>query len=151
LAAESVELYRQLDDPQGLCDALDRLAQCAYYRNDLEKAISLQSQVLGLRRQQRNHWLLASALNNLGVAIHENGDAQRALPFIAEAVALQKLLGNQVMRARMQVNLGGVYASLKQYTEAAQCYAESLENIWVLRDMFTITWLLRVIGILLVD
>ncbi|HEU5088249.1 MAG TPA: tetratricopeptide repeat protein, partial [Roseiflexaceae bacterium] len=145
-----VAIFRELGDCEGLGDALDRLAQCAYYAGDLSRAIGLHEEVLALRRESGDLWLIGSTLNNLGVAIHENGDPERALPLIAEAVALVGQVGNTLMRARMQLNLGSVQMSLGNVARAAEWYAHSLALSWSCNDLFAIGWLLRAIATLLI-
>jgi predicted ATPase/transcriptional regulator with XRE-family HTH domain len=148
LVAECVAIFRELGDREGLSDALDRLAQCVYYTGDLPRTIRLQEEVLAIRREFGNLWLIGSALNNLGNSVHESGDPRRALPLIAEAAELFAQIGNTLVGSRVRLNLGSVHQSLGNLAAAAECYAQSLELSWALRDTFGLTWILRGIATL---
>ncbi|HMA33429.1 MAG TPA: tetratricopeptide repeat protein, partial [Chloroflexia bacterium] len=79
--AESLALYRALDDPAGIADALNRLGALSYYHGDYRQALALYHESLALRRTLGDRDTIAISLNNLGILANNQGDYPAAAAY----------------------------------------------------------------------
>ena len=101
-------------------------------RREWEQAISLEQEAVALAR---SHGLpLAFPLGNLGTILTLAGDPGRGLPFIDEALALDRAAGSDYGLA-VRLMLGGlaVYETGDR-RRAAQWFGESVERFWACQD-----------------
>jgi len=136
--AESVTLYRRLDEPQGIAQALDTLAQIRGDQGDYAGAAALYAESLALRRDLGDQWQIASSLCNLGnVFLHQESYAE-AEPLHRESLALFRALGDTKGVATLLNIQGSSASSQGNLAEATALYEEGLALARGLDDQWAI-------------
>jgi eukaryotic-like serine/threonine-protein kinase len=104
------------------------IAQRAIERRDLaietfRQAVDLQRKSEGQEQEQ-----LAQALNNLGATLEESGEAQEAISIYEDALRIREAKhgANSPEAARVRVNLGEAYITLKRWSAAESNIRQAL-------------------------
>jgi len=124
---ESLALYRELDDADGMASALTALSTTAVagQRPDVPVA-ELVAEARSLQPRLRDRRAMAYLLDIEGVLALQSGDPALALARWQEAVALHRELGNQLGAAFILSNLGLLTARLGQIERARSWLVECL-------------------------
>lgn len=123
---ESLVLYRQLGDLQGVAAALNSLGAMAISLQEYERAILLLEESLEVRRRLGDSYSLTTPLNNLGLVALAQGDCEQARDYFEEALSLDRAAGDALGEA---ISLGNLAASLLDqghYAEAQANFQECL-------------------------
>lgn len=91
---ESLALYRELDDRQGVATSLNLLGQIAAWKSNYQVAASLEAESLALYRKIGDMWGIASSLGTLAAVTITRGDFAQACVLAEEGLALFKESGN---------------------------------------------------------
>src|SRR5581483_11154360 len=91
---ESLDLFRELGDEEGIARATAELGGVAIAEQDLDRAASLYEECVPLLRNQGNSSRLAVAFGNLGTIAHMRGDYATAVGYYGEAIDLSKASGD---------------------------------------------------------
>jgi predicted ATPase len=125
LFEESMALYRELGDKQGLAESGVGLARSRYSSNEdtatrtlLEESVTLARQVGG--------WTLAYTLQNLADFIETRGDSTRAYLLLEESMALYRELGDTHRLSRALNEMGRMELFQGNVTQATARGQESL-------------------------
>ncbi|HEY3550282.1 MAG TPA: tetratricopeptide repeat protein [Gaiellaceae bacterium] len=86
LMQESLDLYRELGDEEGMARATAELGGVAIGRLELDRATALYEEAVSLFRRQGKQSRLAASLGNLGTIAHMRGDPTTAVRYYAEAI-----------------------------------------------------------------
>ena len=121
-----LQLYEQLDDPDGIANMTNNLGVLALHQGRYEEAIDMLEQSLVLRRKLDDAWGMATCLNNLGAAAGRLGHNERAAGYYRESLTLSRKLGNQILTAMLLTNLGDVALEQGQDRQARALFEESL-------------------------
>jgi predicted ATPase len=92
---ESLDLYRELGDEEGIARATAELGGLAIHRLDLDRAVALYEECLPLLRKQGNPSRLAVALGNLGTIAHMRGEAATAVDYYEQAIDASRGAGDE--------------------------------------------------------
>jgi predicted ATPase/DNA-binding XRE family transcriptional regulator len=123
---ESLTIYRELEDLQGIAASLNNLGIIALDQSDYGSAVVLHSESLAVKRELGDKRGIAASLHNLGaVAIHQ-GHYRRALELHEESLALFRQLGDKRNIASSLTNLGSAALHNGDYERAAALHEESL-------------------------
>ena len=90
LLQESLDLYGELGDEEGIARATAELGGVAIAEGNLERAAELYTAVVPLFRKQGHVGRMAASLGNLGTIAHMQGDYATAVVYHGEAVELSK-------------------------------------------------------------
>ncbi len=134
LTEQSLALFRQLADRQGIAYGLTTLGGIAFYQGDYARAQTLQEESLALWRELGERRGIAYSLTNLGRTALECGHATAAKLLCDESLALCRELGDKVGVAIGLDNLGDVALYEGDSARAASLYAESLSTYQELGD-----------------
>jgi non-specific serine/threonine protein kinase len=126
LAADSLNLQRELDDAAGLSTALNLLAILSTERGDHDRAAQLHEEAQKLRRALNDLVGLSSSLINLGVIARSQGNYQRAVELYEEALAIKRRVGDKTNTALALNNLAEIAVFQGDYPRAAILSEESL-------------------------
>jgi serine/threonine-protein kinase len=142
LHREALELRRAATpaDDWAVAESTNELGLVAWERGDYAAAESIHRETLALRRavvaERGDPDLdLTASLNNLGLALLNQGRPDEALPLLEELVALRRARFGAV-HSRVATALGNLalaYTALARYPEAERAYRESLAQD---RDLF---------------
>jgi predicted ATPase/DNA-binding CsgD family transcriptional regulator len=95
LCEESLALYRELGDQQGIAFSLGILGDIAWVRSDPATARFLLEEALALFREVDDQEYAAYSLFSLGLVAHSQGEYARACALFKESVAIHRRLGNK--------------------------------------------------------
>jgi tetratricopeptide (TPR) repeat protein len=123
---ESLDLYRELDDEEGIARATAELGGLAIHQLDLDRAVALYEECLPLLRKQGNPSRLAVALGNLGTIAHMRGDAADAVDYYEQAIDASRGAGDEDGVAVNLHNLGRSELALARSDRALEALRESL-------------------------
>ena len=94
LLQESLELYRELGDEEGIARSIAELGGVAIANGDLDNAVALYEEAVPLFRRQGHSSRVAASLGNLGTIAHMREDYETAVGYYAEAIELAKATGD---------------------------------------------------------
>jgi hypothetical protein len=120
LFAESLALFRALDNTWGIGVSLIRLALVARFRQDWFRARQLNQESLAFYRRLDNAWGIATSLANLAEGAVAQGNWQEAARQYREAYPLMRSTGSEWYMALLLMNVAAVAALRGWYEEAAQ-------------------------------
>lgn len=87
---ESLDLFRKVNDPWGICLSLNNLFRIAYRWNAYPQAAGLAKQSLALAKEIGDQWNVALALDFLGIVAHDQGEYEQAQALINESLAISR-------------------------------------------------------------
>ncbi len=123
---ESLAIWRELGDRQGIAVALSNLGLLASDHGDHASARALCEESLTIRRELGDKQGVAISLNNLGVVAYRQGDYVAACTLFHEGLAIFRELKNRQHVAMALTNLGLVTSGQSDYALARSFYAEGL-------------------------
>jgi predicted ATPase/class 3 adenylate cyclase len=123
---DALELYRRLEDDDGVASTLKDMANLWFDEGDLGLARELYGRSLEIWRRQGNTLGVAGALNNLGVTEHIEGRPAEALEYLAESLDVFQKIGDKQGIARVLMNQGGALRDLGELEKAARLLMDSL-------------------------
>jgi tetratricopeptide (TPR) repeat protein len=124
--SETLALFRELDDRDGIARGLSDLGTVAAAVGDLERAGDLLGQSAEQFRELGEQKRLAIALANLGHVAGQRSDFATAARVTAEALAIQAASGDKQRQAVSLLNLGSFSLRTGDNTEAHRWYRECL-------------------------
>lgn len=132
LYAQSLALYREMGNKQGVADLLRSLGTLAYEQGDYAQARTLSEESLALYREMGNVRSIAIALKDLGNALSEQGDYAAAHPLYEESLALFRSLGHRTGIATALISYG---SSLQEQGDPARARALCEESLAIFREL----------------
>jgi non-specific serine/threonine protein kinase len=126
LHEESLAIYRESGDPQGIADSTYHLGVVAMNEADHPAARALLEESLALYRQLGDERGIVDALGDLGHEAWHQGDLVSARQSLEEALALARALGQTRVLVFVLWSLGLVAFGQHNYGEAHSLYAEAL-------------------------
>ena len=127
LAAESLAIYRSLDDGAGTASALTRLGAAVSSRGDAERAIALHEESAAKYRELGDDRELAVVLSNLGYRLLLQGDHEQAKLLCEEALSIARKRGDPSGMPLPLINLGLAWFMQERHDEALACFCQGLE------------------------
>jgi predicted ATPase/DNA-binding SARP family transcriptional activator len=124
---ESLAIFRELRDKNGIAYCLNCLGIVARNQGDYASARILYEESLAIQRELGDRNGLASSLNNLGNAVRNQGDFASSRSLYEESLALRREIGDKSGIASSLNSLGDLYIEQGDYASAHRLYEESLE------------------------
>lgn len=146
LHTESLAIFRELGDREGVARSLANLGNVAHGECDYAASRALLEESLVIRRELSDRPRLADTLNNLGTLAYDRGDYVAARALYGECLAIRREFGDRWNIAISLNNLGGVADSLADYAAARPLYEESLAIFRELGDRWGIPSVLSNLG-----
>jgi predicted ATPase/transcriptional regulator with XRE-family HTH domain len=132
--SESLKIWRTVGDPRGLVFCMLYLGLTTLALNDIPatRAILLESNAIAEAKMDR--WALAFGLDLLGMIPLSQGQAEEALAYFNQSLALSRGIGDQLSAAQTTIHLGQAYAALRSVELAKrllfEAYANAYEAKW---------------------
>ncbi len=126
LQEESLEMYREIGDKQGIAMSLNNLGNISYNQGDYEAARDFHERSLAIRRDVGDKQGIAVSLNNLGNVALDQRDYQGARSLYEESLAMRRETGDRHGIAVSLHNLGMVVQHQNDHEKARTLYEESL-------------------------
>ena len=123
---ESLDLYRELGDEEGIARAIAELGGVAIAEQDLDRAAALYDEAVPLFRSQGQLSRVAASLGNLGTIAHMRGDLDTAVRYYTEAIEASRAAGDEDGSAVNLHNLARSEFALGRLEEGRQALRESL-------------------------
>lgn len=143
---DSLILFREANDKQGIADALGTLAWAAYSRADYGAARPLAEESLSVFRELGKKQQVASSLGNLGLIARCQGDYVAARQLHEESLGIARELGDRQGVSMSLMNLGWVAKQEGDWETARVMHEESLVIVRELGDKRGIALLLIHLG-----
>jgi DNA-binding CsgD family transcriptional regulator len=132
--AESLALYRELEDTWGLARVLHYSGEMARFGGDDERARALYEESLALYQELGHQFSAAIVLHNLGYVAQHQGDQRRALTCFAEALSRHIEHGDRTNIGHCLAGIAGMIGPLGHPEQAARLFgaaAKILETVGV--------------------
>ena len=126
LLQESLDLYRELGDEEGIARAIAEVGSIAIAEQDLDRAAALYEEAVPLFRSQGKLSRVAASLGNLGTIAHMRGDHATAVRYYAEAIDASREAGDEDGAAVNLHNLGRAELALGRTEQGLEALRESL-------------------------
>ena len=123
---ESLDLYRELGDEEGIARAIAELGSVAIAEQDLDRAAALYEEAVPRFRSQGRMSRVAASLGNLGTIAHMRGDFETAVGYYAEAIEASREAGDEDGSAVNLHNLGRSELALGRAEEGLEALRESI-------------------------
>lgn len=140
LLQESLELYENLGDKEGVAVSLNNLGRVVWSQGDYSAARTLFEESQAIQRELGNKWGVASSLVNLGTVANDEGDYAAARALYGEGLTLVRELGDKQGVAIALLNLGEVAHEQGDYVAARALNEEGLAISRELGDKQSIAW-----------
>jgi tetratricopeptide (TPR) repeat protein len=127
LFQESMGISRELNDQNGLAQALRAFGSKASNLGDLDTAGRFYQESLEILRHDGTELEVADTLNSLGVLARRTGNFQKARSLHEESLEIRKKLGYQEGIAESLANLGGIDGDEGNRAEGIRLYGEALK------------------------
>lgn len=124
---QSLALYRQLADQEGLAWVIDALGALALRRKEYAQARQLFEESLALHRATGNRRGISHALDDLGKTAFRQGDIEQAAHLFEESLQLRRQFGSAEGTAVAIVNLSEAVALQGDYGRAETLLQEGLQ------------------------
>jgi non-specific serine/threonine protein kinase len=129
---ESLTLYQELEDKDGIADALYWLGCHAFRQKDYVEATRYLEQSLGLYREANDQYGISMALRNLGDCARLLKDYERSIGLYEQGLALSQRIGNR-RGVSNALNSLGELARLQGNPRRAKTFYE--ENLTIAREL----------------
>lgn len=123
---ESVHIYRQLHDQDGIGYVLRYLGYVALNQGQFDIAQAHFEEMLAIARALNKPDLMVVALGNLGQVALELNDLERGKPYLEESLSIARQHSTQEHVSVLLNNLGNMYLAQRDYDQAHKHYTESL-------------------------
>lgn len=122
----SLELIQQVDDRVNKAYALGNIGVAYQMMGNLERALELFQQTLGLTKGVKNlKEVYANALAGIGNIWRARGNPQKALDYHERSLRVNEEIGNPLGRAEALHNIGTIYADLGRVEEALAYFQDA--------------------------
>ena len=146
LSQEALEVWRGLDDDEGVARALGDLASVYDLEGDADRAIPLYEESADLLRKLGLDYELGTVVSNLGVCLMSQGRLDEAAQLYEEAVELCRASGRAEQLTISLFNLGRVSMLQGRHEAAAGWFERALETARELGYREMIAYCLKGIG-----
>ncbi len=146
LHEQSIALWQQLGDKQGVARSLDILGEIARNKGDYPRAVALHEESLALRRQIGDSSGIADTLSRLGRVAIEEGDYWHATAHYEESLRIWRETGDELGMALAINNLGLVAYRQSDLAHALTLHTESLALYRELGDKRGMAYALHHLG-----
>ena len=143
LSNQSLDIYRKLENAEGIAKALSVLGSISYFEQEFSVAQKVWHEALAMYRQLEDKRGIAFVLNNLGLISHTQGKIQQAQEIYEECLAIFGELEDKWGIARVLLNLGHVAYALGDFLRARELYDEDLKITIELGETEGIAYLLN--------
>ncbi len=123
---EALDIYRELEDQQGIALSLNYLGNVARLQGNRQPANLLYEESLALSRELSDQHGISVALSNLGNIAKSQGDYESARALYEESLAIRRELRDQQGIVISLTNLGSMAYVQGDYRAAATLFDESL-------------------------
>jgi tetratricopeptide (TPR) repeat protein len=149
---QALALAHGAEHPDRRADALDAAAGVAYWMSDTDRSREFYLEEIRLRRELGDKRALAEALYGVSftysvIGLRVEGNAEGAMAFINEALAIYREIGDDAGIGRCQWALANVEWGTGRMDEAVRDAREALAVFTAIGDDFMVGWSSYTLGI----
>lgn len=130
---EALELYREINDKEGILKSLNTLGLKFYTEMDYAGAIKLNEEALELSNEINSKEGKANSLYNLSFPVNNLGDFARSVSLKEEALKIAKEIRNEHLTAHILLSLSISYSKTIIDIKKASLYSE--ESLKISRNL----------------
>jgi predicted ATPase/DNA-binding CsgD family transcriptional regulator len=150
LLEDSLDLFSQCDEPEGVRYAMFHLAYARDVAGDHEAAIPLFERAVARSIETGDEWGRSLMLCYLGYAQFQQGDVEDAVASLREALSIGEAINAQPRVSSALTHLGFVYQGMGDVAAALAHYRDAFQYEWTRRDAANLAeFLINVAGLLL--
>ena len=139
-SAEALDLYREINDKEGIVKTLNTLGLKYYTELDYNKASKLNEEALEISNEINSKEDKANSLYNLSFPVVNLGDHERSIALKEEALKISREIKNDHLTARVLLSLSVTYSRKTGDIRKAELYSEeSLKISRKLNDNYLIS------------
>ncbi|MGH2626904.1 MAG: BTAD domain-containing putative transcriptional regulator, partial [Anaerolineales bacterium] len=131
---ESLRLYERAKDWYQAASLLQALGTTARSMGNPLEAEGHYAKALKILKGLGNRWRMAEVQNNIGVGHYYQGEYEKALDILGQALADARQVGHRRTEAAVLASLADVHADLGNSRQAQGLYQESLEGVRAVQD-----------------
>jgi len=128
-AAEGLELYREVGDPDGIATSLDNLGELALTAGDFPAAIERFDESMAIWNEHQRHWNAAMSLISLACATLNLDDLDRSRAACDEARAILETTGDRRGSALAVISLGWLELRCNAIDDAENLFLDALTTL----------------------
>ena len=129
LAAEGLDLYREVGDPDGIATSLDNLGELALTDGDFPAAIARFDESLAIWNERDRRWSAAMSLISLACATLNLDDLDRSRAACDEARAIMETVGDQRGAALAVISLAWLEMRCNEIDAAENLFLDALATL----------------------
>jgi tetratricopeptide (TPR) repeat protein len=135
LVREALQIFKDLDDKEGMAWCLNLLGQtCTFANVDVEDGLTYLTQSLELFRELGDEWGMAWSNRYLGQLAEFQDDIEHAFTLQEEALNVFKDIGDFWNAAHSLFLIGGTYRDQGDFNQAENAYRECYEMCEMIDD-----------------
>jgi tetratricopeptide (TPR) repeat protein len=127
--------------------SLSALGLVANDRSRYAEAETYHRQAWAIRSQHAMYKEMAWSLQNLGLALREQGQSKTAIEHYQQAISLLDKVYDPAHKAIIQMNLGGAYLAQGNYSQALDVLDPAEKSLRTVSDAFNLAKLLTIRGL----
>lgn len=121
----ALELFEDLQHPDGQVRALNMIGIAYFYHSEYEQALDYLLAAQNILKDHKDSYMLSCILNNMGEAMRESARYDEALTFYHQALSLSSEAASQVNTASLLGNIGEVYYLQNKIKDALEFFMQS--------------------------
>jgi len=125
-AMRALDLAKMLGDQKGMADALNRLGNAEYLRNNYNEALAYYTRSLDIRTIIDDTYGILGSLNNMYLLHNVMGNRDEAVKYLKEALDLSISMEDEEQVAYYSNIMGHVYSELHDFEKAAVHFDRAL-------------------------
>lgn len=124
---KSLQIYKKLNDQDGISTNYNSIAIIYYYLGDFSRAIEYYQKAFEIFRKIRSKEGMALSYNNIGMIYSNQGKFTKAIEYYQKSLELKKSLNDKKGIASTYNGIGAVHYYQADYDEAINYFEKSLK------------------------
>ncbi len=124
---KALELFEELQIPDGQVRALNLIGIAYFYNSDYEQALGYLFEAQDTVELLKDKYMLSCILNNIAEVMRESMKYEEALEYYYRALGLSSDINSNLNMASVLGNIGDVYLTQNKMNEALECFSQSYQ------------------------
>jgi signal transduction histidine kinase len=124
---EALKIYKEINDPKGICSIYGNIGIVYKELSDYENALKHYLKSLEISDKEGFNDICIQTITNISNIYINQENYSKAQKYIQEAIDMSEKFGNTNMLANQINTLGQIYSAQNKLVEAKSCFEKSLE------------------------
>ena len=142
----ALELFEELQLPDGHVRALNLIGIAYFYNSEYEQALGYLIEAQNILNIHQDSYMLSCLLNNLGEVMRESARYEEALKFYHRALSISSEASSKINTASLLGNIGEVYFLQNKIKDALDFFMQSYNIMLEEKDDITLAEVENKIG-----